>query len=377
LLVLLALIAAPLALWWRGPEWSDVYHAFDFVTWWWIVAALALNLLSVLARAISWRLSIGQALPDPQPPFGRVFSAFGIGLLGNAVLPARAGELARVAVLRRHVDAEQGPSATLLGTVFAHRLFDLFPVALLVAFVLVTAKIPHWALTSVVIVLLVGVALLALVDTQPDMAAVQHFHETDIGALRETRVIFDRGSQAGDRRVGDRGHAYHGMRIADRDGADLDLARPDGERVDISLTARLEWQRSRVEVRYAHRHRNLAILHPGLHQTARAVEHEIIASRTLAFAQEPGNAACAVAALFDFAAVGVEDPVEHDGSRAARRLEHQRLVEADAGIAVGKAAKGLGVGRSGSGSVEDDEIVAEAIHLREAHRPMIARKTAI
>jgi glycosyltransferase 2 family protein len=161
-LVLLALIAAPLAVWWRGPEWDAVYHAFDFVAWWWIVVALALNLFSVLARAISWKLTINQASPDSPPPFGRVFSAFGIGLLGNAVLPARAGELARVAVLRRHVDGERAPSATLLGTVFAHRLFDLFPVALLVAFVVITAKIPHWALTSVVIVLLVGVALLAL-----------------------------------------------------------------------------------------------------------------------------------------------------------------------------------------------------------------------
>lgn len=161
-LVLLVLAAALLALWWRGPNWDDVYHAFDFVAWRWIVAGLALNLVSVLARAISWKLTIGQALPDPQPPFGRVFSAFGIGLLGNAVLPARAGELARVAVLRRHVEAGPGSSATLLGTVFAHRLFDLFPVALLVAFVLVTAKIPHWAVTSLVILGLVGLALLAL-----------------------------------------------------------------------------------------------------------------------------------------------------------------------------------------------------------------------
>ena len=55
-----------------------------------------------------------------------VFSAFGVGLLGNAVLPAQAGELARVAVLRRRLpDAPEGTSATLVGTVFAHRLFDL------------------------------------------------------------------------------------------------------------------------------------------------------------------------------------------------------------------------------------------------------------
>jgi uncharacterized protein (TIRG00374 family) len=162
LLVLAMLGAALAALWWRGPEWDDVYHAFDFVQWRWIVAGVLLNLLSVVARAFSWHLTIGQALPDPRPDFRHVFSAFGVGLLGNAVLPARAGELARVAVLRRRLPHGPGTSATLLGTVFAHRLFDLFPVALLVGYVLLTARIPHWAVTSLVIVGLVGVALLAV-----------------------------------------------------------------------------------------------------------------------------------------------------------------------------------------------------------------------
>ena len=162
LFVLASLVAALLALWWRGPEWDTVYHAFDFVSWRWVVVGVVLNLLSVLARALSWNVTIHQALPPPLPTFPQVFSAFGVGLLGNAVLPARAGELARVAVLRRHLPGRPGTSATLLGTVFAHRLFDLFPIALLVAYVLATAKLPHWAVTGVVIVGIVGLALLTL-----------------------------------------------------------------------------------------------------------------------------------------------------------------------------------------------------------------------
>ena len=120
------------AIWWRGPDWNTVYHAFDSVSWRWVIVGVLLNLVSTLARALSWRLTIDQALPEPHPRFGQVFSAYGIGLLGNAVLPARAGEFARVAVLRRHLPHGKGTSATLLGTVFAHRLFDLFPVAILV-----------------------------------------------------------------------------------------------------------------------------------------------------------------------------------------------------------------------------------------------------
>lgn len=160
--VLATLALVIVLLWWRGPDWDAVFDAFDFIEWWWVVAALALNLLSVLARAISWRLTLGQALPKPHPSFTDVFSAFSVGLLGNAVLPARAGELARVAVLRRHLPNGTGAGATLLGTVFAHRLFDLFPVSLLVVYVLLTAKIPHWAVTSLVILGLVGIALLTV-----------------------------------------------------------------------------------------------------------------------------------------------------------------------------------------------------------------------
>ncbi len=161
LFVLASLVAAIVALWWRGPEWDTVYDSFGFVSWRWVVVAVVLNLLSVLARALSWNLTIHQALAPPLPTFPQVFSAFGVGLLGNAVLPARAGELARVAVLRRHLPGRPGTSATLLGTVFAHRLFDLFPIALLVAYVAATAKLPHWAVTGVVIVGAVGLALLA------------------------------------------------------------------------------------------------------------------------------------------------------------------------------------------------------------------------
>ena len=83
-----------------------------------------------------------EALLNNSPPFGRLFSAFSIGLLANAVLPARTGELARVAVLTRQYPRGRGYTATLLGTVFTHRLFDVIPAMLLVVYVLLTAKIP-------------------------------------------------------------------------------------------------------------------------------------------------------------------------------------------------------------------------------------------
>ena len=157
----LALFLAMVLLWWRGPDWGSVFDAFRFVIWSWIVLAFLLNVVSTLFRALSWRMTIGQALPpEHQPRLDHVLSAFGVGLLANAVVPGRLGELARVATLRRHLpDAPSGTSAALVGTVFAHRLFDLVPATILVIWVLLTAEVPHWAVVAIGIAALVGFAL--------------------------------------------------------------------------------------------------------------------------------------------------------------------------------------------------------------------------
>jgi uncharacterized membrane protein YbhN (UPF0104 family) len=162
LLLPLPLIALGVSLiWWRGPDWNVVRDAFDAVRWWWVAAAIALNLLSVIVRALAWNTVIKQAVPPPHPRFRHVFAAFCIGLFGNVVLPGRVGELARVAVLRRRMPARPGATATLIGSVFAHRVFDLFPALTLVVWVLFAAKVPHWAFTSLIVVFFVGFALFA------------------------------------------------------------------------------------------------------------------------------------------------------------------------------------------------------------------------
>ena len=162
--LLLLVTLAFVVIWWRGPDWGEVWEAFRFVAWSWIVLAFLLNIVSTFFRALSWRLTIGQALPARhQPRLVHVLSSFGVGLFANAVVPGRLGELARVATLRRHLpDAPTGTSAALVGTVFAHRLFDLVPATILVIWVLLTAEVPHWAVVGLMIGAAVGFALFAI-----------------------------------------------------------------------------------------------------------------------------------------------------------------------------------------------------------------------
>jgi uncharacterized membrane protein YbhN (UPF0104 family) len=152
-------VGVGLLLWLHGPSWHGVGDAFRVVRWQWVVLAIALNLASVVARALAWRTVIRQAIAPPYPSTMLVFSAFSVGLFANAVLPGRIGELARVAVLTRRMPRRRGLWATLVGTVFAHRLFDLVPVLFLGLYVVRTAKIPAWAITSLLLFIGVGAAL--------------------------------------------------------------------------------------------------------------------------------------------------------------------------------------------------------------------------
>jgi uncharacterized protein (TIRG00374 family) len=171
-------------LWWHGPHWSDFRDAFTTVDWKWVAAAVGLNLLSVVARSFAWDTVIKSAMPPPHPRFGLVFSAFSVGLLANAVLPGRVGELARVAVLTRRMEARKGLWPTLVGTVFAHRVFDLVPVAALVVWVLTTAKIPNWAFTSLAVVLAIGVGLFLFA-----FATARHHGRTRLEGMGTVRRV--------------------------------------------------------------------------------------------------------------------------------------------------------------------------------------------
>jgi uncharacterized protein (TIRG00374 family) len=186
-LVVLAALAG--LFWWRRDSIATIGSAFQQVKWEWVVVAILLNLLSVIVRALAWTTVIHSAMPPPRPRAPLVFSAFSVGLFANAVLPGRIGELARVAVLTRKMPGRKGAWATLVGTVFAHRVFDIVPVLLLILYVVSTASIPSSARATLFFVIGIGVGLFVFAF----VSARREHHEMTIEGLGPVRRLLTMG----------------------------------------------------------------------------------------------------------------------------------------------------------------------------------------
>jgi uncharacterized membrane protein YbhN (UPF0104 family) len=89
-----------------------------------------------------------------------------------------------VAVLTRHQERRADAWATLVGTVFAHRVFDVIPVLLLIGYVLATSEIPHWALTSLLIFAAVGFGLFAFA-----LASARRHHRSVLEEAGQVRRL--------------------------------------------------------------------------------------------------------------------------------------------------------------------------------------------
>jgi uncharacterized membrane protein YbhN (UPF0104 family) len=94
------------------------WRALRTTNGWWIAGALIAFGLGNLARAAHWRSLFARGR---RPPFGPVLDATIVGYLYNNILPARAGEAARVVVLTQR--SSSGPSE-IVGTVVVERVYD-------------------------------------------------------------------------------------------------------------------------------------------------------------------------------------------------------------------------------------------------------------
>src|SRR6478735_9140885 len=82
---------------------------------WLLAPAIAVLAFGIYLRVIRWQILFTQT---PRPPTGALASSLLIGYLFNAILPARAGEVARVLVLHEQAGTSRAQG---LATVVSER----------------------------------------------------------------------------------------------------------------------------------------------------------------------------------------------------------------------------------------------------------------
>lgn len=161
--ILGTIVLAVAALWFaaRGVDIATLSETFRGVRWEWIVAGAAANAVQVIMFGVAWRIGLEEGGVG-SIPLRHVVSATWIGKAGNAVLPARMGEVARVMAVRRHADRERGTISRIAGTLVGQRVLNSLATFIVVVLVATTMPLPiplpalRWLALGAVVALVVG-----------------------------------------------------------------------------------------------------------------------------------------------------------------------------------------------------------------------------
>lgn len=137
LLKIAAIVLATIALLYfflHNSNLEDVWQIMRHTNAFWFAAGLLVNFSALISRTFRWRTLLD---PDSPPPFYATFFATTVGYMLSTVLPIRASDVARPALLARRTTVRFSGA---LGTVLTERILDLyFLMTLFIYFV-----VRHW-----------------------------------------------------------------------------------------------------------------------------------------------------------------------------------------------------------------------------------------
>jgi phosphatidyl-myo-inositol alpha-mannosyltransferase len=147
---------------------SHIAHALVSASPGWVLAAFALMMLSLLARAVSWRAVVQAALPHADVRLAPVIRATMIGVMASAVLPGRIGEPTRVLVLSRRLPGRAANTFSVVaGTVLSQTLINLVALGILAAVTFTSVPLLHGHASALEAVLAVPLFVAAFVFGAP------------------------------------------------------------------------------------------------------------------------------------------------------------------------------------------------------------------
>jgi uncharacterized protein (TIRG00374 family) len=173
----------------RHVSLHAVWKALREAHYWYLVPAFAAMSLGVALRVQRWRAMFPR---DERPGFAATFWALVLGLFANNVLPARLGEIARMAALSRETGLRR---TQVLTTIAVERVFDLAALGLIAAVTLPLAPSGSLRrnLTIATIVIFAGCVIL--------LAALTSARVRALGA-RAVRRVPVLGGERGARTIG-------------------------------------------------------------------------------------------------------------------------------------------------------------------------------
>jgi len=114
--LLISVIFLWLAL--RGLSLAELMAELPGLDYWWLLPGIAVYFVAVWARSWRWHYLLR---PIKAIPTGKLFPIVTIGYAGNNIFPARAGEVLRAVVLKRHEGVAISAS---LATIIVERVYD-------------------------------------------------------------------------------------------------------------------------------------------------------------------------------------------------------------------------------------------------------------
>lgn len=154
LLAGLAISAGCLILAFRSVPLEELGQALTQGNYWWLTLAVTAQFIGLLARARRWQVLLAE-----RAGFWELFWAQVVGFLGNNILPLRAGEAARVMLVRQRTGL---PIVQVATSVIVERALDVLSVLLLLLSLFPLVKVPSGIATAAV-VLAGGLALAVVV----------------------------------------------------------------------------------------------------------------------------------------------------------------------------------------------------------------------
>ncbi len=102
----------------KGMQLEAFWEALKHANYWWLLPGIAVYFVAVWVRAWRWHYLIR---PLKSVPTRTMFRLVSIGYMGNNIYPARAGEVLRAVLLKRHKGVSVSAA---LSTILVERVYD-------------------------------------------------------------------------------------------------------------------------------------------------------------------------------------------------------------------------------------------------------------